>query len=450
MPVPPILNTALFHAGQRVAAAVSGGADSVAMLRRLLEERARLGIVVSVIHVHHGIRGQEADGDAIFVEELAGAYDLPFFLRRGDVPAARRGETLEEAARNFRYACFEALVADELVECVATAHTLDDQAETVLSKLLRGAWTEGLSGIHPVLAIAGGRIVRPFLEATRAGIEDWLGALGQNWREDTTNRDLAHTRNRIRHQLLPALKEFNPEIARQFARMAAVSADEERYWQGELDRILPSLLLPGRPIRGGGRASSTRPGEEEVSIEMERLRQFAPAVRRRVLRAAARKLDLRLNFDQTESLMELAADGPGSRPRKVGLPTGIVAERTLREIRLSRRDAVVLEPGPEYRFQIPGEIAAPEFGLRMRVERTGSDAGCQAILRSWAAGDRVLLRHSRRPKKVAEILDRLGVSGARRGLWPVVEAGGKILWMRGVEAESEGFAFLPSTLDLPN
>ena len=174
---------------------------------------------------------------------LAATHDLPFHLHRTDAPAAAAAlhETLEEAARNLRYAFFRQLMADGEVDAVATAHTLDDQAETVLHKLLRGAWTEGLSGIHPVLALEPGSILRPFLENTHAAVEAWLVDLQQPWREDASNQDLAHTRNRIRWELLPLLRTFNPQIAAQLARLASISADEEAYWQG---RIAPPSAWP--------------------------------------------------------------------------------------------------------------------------------------------------------------------------------------------------------------
>ncbi len=334
----PALRTDFFHPGQRIGVAVSGGADSVALLRRLLEERSSLGLVLSVVHLHHGIRGLEADADAAFVEGLATAFDLPFHLHRVNTPAAAAGnrETLEEAARNLRYAYFRTLIEQGAADAVVTAHTLDDQAETVLHKLLRGAWTEGLSGIHPVIAVGQGCILRPFLEATRASIEEWLGRLNQSWREDASNRDLAHTRNRIRHELLPMLCGFNPEIRRQLSRMAEISAGEELYWQGELGRLLPSLLLPGRPTRGGGRSASTLPEQASIGIEIERLKQLHPAVSRRVLRAAARELGARLNFDHTERLFALVCAASHSRGKRLELPGGIIAERTLRELRLRR------------------------------------------------------------------------------------------------------------------
>jgi tRNA(Ile)-lysidine synthase len=443
MPASPLtLRNHLFHPGQRIAVAVSGGADSVALLRRLLDERPTLGIALSVVHVHHGIR-EAAEQDAAFVEALAATHDLPFHLYRTDAPAAAAAlhETLEEAARNLRYAFFRQLMANGEADAIATGHTLDDQAETVLHKLLRGAWTEGLSGIHPVLALEPGSILRPFLDNTHAAAEAWLVDLQQPWREDTTNQDLAHTRNRIRWELLPLLRTFNPQIAAQLARLASISADEEAYWQIELDRLLPGLLLPGRPTRGGGRSSSTHPEEETVAIEHGRLREMHPAVARRILRAAARRLGARLSFDHTEQLLAMA--GPNSpRSAKFDLPGGITVERSLREIRLTR-GSTSPRPGPEHAFVIPGEVRAPEYGVCLRAE---SPATAPATLRPWKPGDRVTLRHSRGPKKVAEVLDRLRILGEARKNWPVVESEGKIVWMRGAEVDAPGFRFTAQLL----
>jgi len=238
----------------------------------------------------------------------------------------------------------------------------------------------------------------------------------------------------------------------QLARLASISADEEAYWQGELRRLLPALLLPGRPTRGGGRTASTRPEEETVAIERTRLGELHPAVARRVLRAAALRLGARLSFEHTEQLLEMAglatevnsrvASGAG----KCELPGGITAERSLRELRLTRSASLAPPaPGPLYAFLIPGEIRAPEYGVHLRGERAaapdGDGSACAATLRSWKAGDRVTLRHSRGPKKVAEVLDRLHVLGAARKNWPVVESVGKIVWMRGVEVDAPEFRF---------
>jgi tRNA(Ile)-lysidine synthase len=414
----------------------------VALLRRLIDERPNLGIALSVVHVHHGIR-EAADDDAAFVQALATTHGLPFHLHRADAPAAAAAhhETLEEAARNLRYAFFRQLMANGDADAVVTAHTLDDQAETVLFKLLRGAWTEGLSGIHPVLALDPGSVLRPFLDNTHDAVKAWLRDLHQPWREDASNHDLAHTRNRIRWELLPLLRTFNPQIAGQLARLASISADEEAYWQKEVDRLLPGLLLPGRPTRGGGRSSSTHPEEETVAIEHARLRDLHPAAARRILRAAARRLGARLSFEHTEQLVAMA--GPDSpRAAKCELPGGVTVERSLREIRLTRGSTVPM-PGPEHAFVMPGEIRAPEYGVCLRAE---SASTVPATLRPWKPGDRVTLRHSRGPKKVAEVLDRLRVLGPARKNWPVVESGGKIVWMRGADVDAPGLRFTAQLL----
>jgi tRNA(Ile)-lysidine synthase len=329
------LNRALLRPGMRVAVAVSGGADSVALLRALVEAAPEIGLVVSVAHVHHGIRGAEADADADFVAGLAAEHGLEFRRKDVDAPMAARAkrETLEEAARNLRYAWFGELLALGAVDAVATAHTLDDQAETVLHKLLRGAWTEGLSGIHPVLAQPRGAILRPFLGVRRAEIEAWLSRIGQPWKEDATNADMSYTRNRLRHELLPVLAAFNPQIYGHLANLAMLARDEEAYWQGELMRNLPQLILPGRPVRGGGRAASTNPGEATLALEIERLPASA-AVRRRILRAAARQLGFSLNFEQTERLLAMCGANP---TRRQTLTATLRAERSPRELRLIKR-----------------------------------------------------------------------------------------------------------------
>lgn len=326
------LDRALLRPGMRLAVAVSGGADSVALLRTLVEAAPEIGLVLSVAHMHHGIRGAEADTDAEFVARLAAELGLMFHRKDVDAvtEAREQRETLEEGARRLRYGWFRELLEVGVVDAVATAHTLDDQAETVLHRLLRGAWTEGLSGIYPVLKERRGEIVRPFLGVRREEIERWLSHIGQSWREDATNADMSYTRNRLRHELLPALGTFNPQICGHLANLATLARDEEAYWQGELERMAPQVLLPGRPVRGGGRAVSTDTGEVVLALELERLPGSA-AVRRRILRAAAKELGVSLNFEQTERLLAMCVSG-GSRRQT--LTATLRAERSPRELRL--------------------------------------------------------------------------------------------------------------------
>ncbi len=166
--------------GDRICVAISGGADSVALLLTLhaanTTSRESLGVGLSAVHINHNLRGEESNADQQFVEDLCIGLDIPLHLHQADVPArvAQTRETIEEAARNARYEFFTTLLASGHADSVLTAHTLDDQAETVLMKLLRGAWTEGLSAIHPVVALQKGKILRPFLNTRRADIEAFL------------------------------------------------------------------------------------------------------------------------------------------------------------------------------------------------------------------------------------------------------------------------------------
>lgn len=435
----PKIDLQPLHAGMRVAVAVSGGADSVGLLRALLLAAPEVGMMLSVAHVHHGIRGAAADEDARFVAELAEQLRLPFLLHRADTPARGRtqGLTLEEAGRHDRYDWFRELLAQGKASAVATAHTLDDQAETVLHRLLRGAWTEGLGGIRPFIACPGGAILRLFLETRRAEITAWLRTIGQSWREDASNQDRSFTRNRIRHELLPQLAEYNPRIEVQMARLATLARDEEAWWEAELRKLLPALLLPGRPVRGGGRSVSTHPNEGSVGIELERLRELAPAVRRRVLRAAAHQLGCELNFEQTDRLVNLSEP---AGPRRQQLTAELIAERTARELRLVR-NASATESRPSQNpveLPIPGEVAA--FGVRLRATLRTTEPHphpALASLRSPLPGDRVRLRHSRSARPLKDVFERIQAEAERRRTWPLLEWGGRIVWMLGVAIDPE-------------
>jgi tRNA(Ile)-lysidine synthase len=355
MPPTPPFDRSNVKPGDRLCVAISGGADSVALLLTLhaanSTPRESLGVGLSAVHVHHGLRGAEADADQQFVEDLCISLDIPLHLHHASIPdriaqsrADGKPETIEEAARNVRYDYFTTVLASGHADSILTAHTLDDQAETVLMKLLRGAWTEGLSAIHPVITLPKGKILRPFLNTRRADIESFLKAANQPCREDSTNTDTAFTRNKIRHELLPQLRAYNPNLDQTLANLAELAREEESRWQTELSRILPQLLLPGKPVRGGGRAVSTTPGQSAVSIELDRLRALDPALRRRVLRAAARQLGARLSFDETSRLLALCGFRPGPStnaptvaPRtgaSLHLSNGLRADRTPRELRL--------------------------------------------------------------------------------------------------------------------
>ncbi|MGA8727103.1 MAG: tRNA lysidine(34) synthetase TilS [Terracidiphilus sp.] len=463
------LDTTLLKPGLRLAVGLSGGADSVSLLRALAERSGELGLVLHVAHLHHGLRGTEADADLAFCRDLAVRLGLPFHETRVDTAAeaqadpaiskpgepAKPSETIEEAARRLRYRWFRQLMAEGVVDAVATAHTFDDQAETVLAKFLRGAWTEGLSGIHPRLDSPDGPIIRPLLATTRTQVEAYLAELGQAWCEDSTNRHLTFTRNRIRHELLPLLETWNPRLREHLSQMAELARDEEAWWQTEMARVAPQLILPGRPVRGGGRAAA-----EGLALDVTRLAPLAPALQRRLLRHAAAQLGAAPDFAATEALRTLALSGRAGQ--KTELARGLRAERTHRELRLtvaapSAPASVSAEVLVAYAVPVPGETLASAFGLRLRIEAltpaasndgTPSNLPRQALLRPWKPGDRVRLRYSARPRKIKEVLERLHVTGSSRATWPVLELEGRILWMKGAELEPEpGIAVIAEFID---
>ena len=421
------MDVSLLKPGLRLAIGLSGGADSVALLRLLAGRSLELGLVLSAAHLHHGLRGEEADRDQEFCADLAASLDLEFHTHRVDVgaEATLHHESIEEAARRVRYTWFRQLMASDMVDAVATAHTLDDQAETVLGKFLRGAWTEGLSGIHPVVNFPEGRILRPLLRASRSEIELYLTGLGQLWREDSSNRDLAFTRNRLRHDLLPELKRWNPQIRKQLAQMAELARDEESWWQSEIARLAPQMLLTGRAVRGGGRAGS----DDGVALDVVRVGAQPPALQRRLLRDAADRLGVSLDFDGVESLLRLITDGRAGQ--RLSLAGMLGAERTPREIRLSQNFGQAAKQSGEVQLPVPGE--AEGFGWRFFTQAMQSDI--PATIRNWRPGDRVTLRYSSGPRKIKEVLERLKITGTDRAQWPVVEWQGRIVWMQGAELQ---------------
>ena len=297
----------LINPGDRVAVAVSGGADSVALLRLLLDLKNELGVVLSVVHFNHHIRGADSDSDEAFVTELAERHDLELHRSGDDVPSYAAAEhlSLEAAARRLRYRYFESLLRARAVDRIATAHTLDDQAETVLLRILRGAGTRGLAGIFPSVEVKSeapeatvcGHIVRPLLSCRRIAVEEYLRSLQQPWRDDLSNLDPKHLRNRVRQQLLPLLElEFTPAVRRRLFHLADIARGEEAYWEQMVAAALPSL-------------------RQRNQVSIPKLLAEPLALQRRILRAAAQDLGLSLEFEQVEEILALAESPSGGEKR---------------------------------------------------------------------------------------------------------------------------------------
>jgi len=444
----------LLTPGDCVAVAVSGGADSVALLRVLLELQVDLGIVLSVAHFHHGIRGAEADADQQFVSDLAAKLGLGFYAGAGDVPAHARARKLsvETAARELRNRWFDQLVDQKQVDKVALAHTLDDQAETVLMRILRGAGSRGLAGIYPTQEQR--HLVRPLLATSRREVEAYLAALGQPWREDSSNLDLAHTRNRIRHHLLPVLeRDFNAGIRQTLAELAELARGEAAYWDAEVSSLLPRLVRPGKPSRSGRNTSGEASGI--LALDLQAFQALPLALQRQVLHEIARRLAIGLEFKHIQQLTDLTQEKASSK--RLILAGGYVAVRTFRELQFAPAGDELSVTGYEYSLPVPGEVLVRELGsifhariVQVKIGQVATGPGLEhgeesllnrALLgpelkvRNWRAGDRFFPARTRAPKKIKELLqaDRLGQrpSAQERRLWPVVEGPNQIVWVRG-------------------
>ncbi len=443
----------LLRPGDRAALAVSGGADSVALLRLMLALRAELGVVLSVAHFNHKIRGEVSDSDERFVSELARTHSLELHLSSGDVPghALCNKLSLETAARDLRYSFFYQLISSGAVSKVMTAHTLDDQAETVLMRIVRGTGVTGLAGIYPRVSVDAGEIIRPLLGVRRCDIEEYLRGLDQTWHEDATNLDVKHARNKVRHVLLPLLEgEFNPAVRQRLAELAEIARVEEEHWDSILEGV-------ESPIVAG----------EGVSLDAERLARLPLALQRRVIRQIGEKLAIKLDFETSDAVQRFA----GETGRSLELPGGwSVTRQILRRPSGGQSGALLVfskserSSPPEYEYPLrwPGEVAVSEAGSVLSARLVawdehrangikdeivfGARAGAgynvsqlldarklipELTVRNWRAGDQFWPAHTSGPKKVKELLQKRHITGAERQSWPVAVSRDEIVWMRG-------------------
>jgi tRNA(Ile)-lysidine synthase len=423
--------------GDRVAAAVSGGPDSVYLLHALLELAPRLGFTVTAVaHFNHKLRGEASEEDERFVAALAAHHGVPFLCERAAV--AEADGNLEQAARRARHAFFSRLIQEGIAHRVATGHTSDDQAETVLFRLLRGSGLAGLAGILPVTREG---LIRPMLDVTRAEVEEFLRTRGIVWREDASNQDARFARNRIRHNLLPHLaREWNPRIARTLSHLADLAREEEYWWQEEISRLAKGLLV----VSDGG-----------IEVEASKLAALPKAVARRVIRRAAENpggadqgvRPPHLAFEHVDAILELATQPQGEG--KLEVP-GLVVVRSFGWLRFM---PPVPEPVPDpVDLCVPGKYAwmgGPTLVCLEIAERDSEPPGCVSLklhggripapleLRGWSAGDHYRPAGHSRDQKIKELFQDARVPSWRRRFWPIVSSGPKILWARGFGAAAE-------------
>lgn len=434
-------------AGNRVAVAVSGGADSVALLHVLLELREELGVVLFVAHFNHQLRADDSDADERFVADLARQHDLPFFASRGDVReySSTHKLSLEHAARELRYRWLTELARKENFDAIATAHNADDQAETVLMKFLRGAGTRGLAGIHSRLVMDGILILRPLLATPRAEIELYLGELNQPWREDHTNCDTHFTRNRIRHELLPLLeREYNPNLRQLLSETAEVALAEEEYWCDYTAALASRWHQKVRHMRLQEGASTG-------------FLFSSAAVQRRTLKHFLDWHGIAVDFHHVEVVRKCAL-GDGFT---VSLSAGWLARRDGEWLALLAPTST-FEPQQaashwQHLLPIPGSCDLPEAGVTVQAVLVTAEAAVLAppgtllradilpsklTVRNWLPGDRFRPAHSGREEKLKRLFSEKKIPADQRPTWPVALSGAQIVWVREFPVAHD-FAWVP-------
>ena len=451
--------------------AVSGGADSVALLLLFLElkEAAHVDgpkeiapLEIAVVHFNHQLRGAAAEADEEFVRQLAARHGLEFHCAAADVgDAARRAKrNVEDAGRRERYAFFARLVEKGRVDWLATAHTMDDQAETVLAHLLRGTGLAGLGGIHPI----SGGIVRPILHVRRAELRRYLKQRKQDWREDATNRDTSKTRARIRAKLIPLLeRQFHAEVVKHLATLAEQAREDEEF----LDAAAASKL-----------ASALDESRDTLRIRVDDLagRATPKALRGRMVRkiVKARKgRDGELGAQHVADVLQLAERGENGKSME--LPGGLEVRREKNTLSFHgapemqgeasargesvarRKTSAAIEYAQEVLLNAGGAtVSVPSLGCvfrfraidwlgeRSETRRTLTALDCAKlreplVLRNWRPGDRLQPAGHSGVYKLKRLLNKKGISRWDRNGWPVLTSGDAIVWVRGLPVAA-GFA----------
>jgi tRNA(Ile)-lysidine synthase len=425
---------------RRIGVAVSGGADSVFLLHALRE----LGAAVAVLHVNHRLRGAESDRDEAFVRALTSQFGLPVHVLVAPVPEGN----IEQEARRARYDFFAQQITAGICDAIATGHTLDDQAETVLYRFLRGAGTAGLSGIRP--ATASG-IIRPLLELRREEIRRWLTESNIPWQEDCSNQNREFLRNRIRLHHMPELSaSLNPALPEVLASTAAWARAEEDYWTAELDRLAPLYFIE-KP--------------ETILISTKPFLELPVAVQRRLLRRGIERVrgSLRaIDFQHVERIRAMMATREGSGRKQI---PDLDVYRSFDWLRLA-------PPGIDSRLErdfetdltIPGRTVVPGRQLTVEMELldnpgvynnsevggldweqcTGSPSFHGLTLRNWRPGDQYQPQGRSTAEKIKTLFQEYRVPLWERRTWPVVTRGNAIVWSRRFGVAGE-FAAGPET-----
>lgn len=414
--------------GNRWVVAVSGGSDSVGLLRLLHASARRLGLELTIAHLNHGVRGDEARADAEFVAELARSLDLPF--EEGSWKPERAAH-FETDARRARYAWLTAVASVRGASVVAVGHTSDDQAETILHRILRGTGPRGLAGMPARRRLNDAAwLVRPLLGVGRSDVQSYLKSIGQPYRLDASNVDVSRTRARIRHDLLPKLaQEYNPAIAAALVRLGRLTGACYRALHEHVNRLEAAATI-SRSI-------------EEVALDRELVAVLPPALRAELLRAVWRTQGWPEGAMNTRRWCQLACWVKRPEGERISMGAGVDAEAVAGAIRLHRTEvtaAVPTQGGGRVAFDCPGSAL---WGCGRVVLSLDPSGPCQeridvdALVPSFSVG----------PPEPGERFEPLGMNGhgmhlghflrtrhvprAERASTPIMRDAHGIIWVVG-------------------
>jgi tRNA(Ile)-lysidine synthase len=459
----------LLQKGDRVLVAVSGGPDSVALLYALLETKDEFNLDLCVAHLNHKLRGKESDEDEKFVKNLAQKLDLKFFSKSIDVKkeAKKMKLSLEEVARLARYQYLENLADKIKADKIAIGHQADDQAETFLMRLLRGAGGLGLSGIPP----KRGKIIRPLIEIKREEIEKSLKEKGQSYRIDSSNLLPNYFRNKIRLSLLPQIKKnFSPRIVDILTRTSDIISLQQRYIEKKCEEILrficktkkmvrlPSARLPSTSLRDGEQSRTVRtsrsPQKDKIVLDLKKFINYDISLKREMIRLCVKELneDLQdLSFDSIERTLDLIQKEKSGR--KVKLTKNTWAEVSGENL------AIYIEKKKQHAYSIslPGEKYLRNLGMRIRSEIFSRSSlperiksrGEEVAFLDWEKLKEPFSLRSRRPKdkfkplgmqgtkSIADFLIDMKVPRYERDEVMLLTTRGKIAWIVGHRISDE-------------
>ena len=433
----------MLQPGDPVLVGVSGGPDSIALLHVLLSLAPTLSLKIGVAHFNHDLRKTESERDADFVVSAAESLALPLFVQTEDVRRFRDKKhlSLEEAARRRRYAFYLATARQNGFRKIALAHHADDNAELVLMFLLRGAGSAGVAGIPPVREIGPQRakVIRPFIHATKAEILAFLKVRQLHYVTDSTNWDLRHLRNRIRHHLLPLLKDqFNPQVVDALQRLSTIMRSEKKWINALVRDLFAGLVLAEAPGR--------------IVISVAKLTRLDAAAQRQIIRYALEKVFgslRRITFQHTVAVQRLV--NGDFNDKRLHLPGNIRILRQTDRLVITHKHYVGLpKPAFEYEIHRPAVIRIKELNAEIKLSQINRhelpdfrQAGQNVaffdlntikfplLLRSFKPGDRFRPLGMTGSQKVKDFFINQKVPRSKRARFPVLESQAKIIWVVG-------------------